>query len=125
MAVGQSITHTSTALETIVHTQNQINWEAIDKTITRWRPTLLIIGDPLTLDGHPTDITNAARNFAKLLKEKYHLEIKLQDERMSSIEASYLFKQQRQTGNRKKQQKGDIDNLAAKIIVERWLLENA
>lgn len=85
----------------------------------------MIVGDPVTMEGHPTDVTAAARDFAKILEAKYQLPTQLQDERMSSIEASDLFKQQRQTGARKKQRKGDLDNLAAKIIVERWLAENA
>ena len=125
VAVGQSITGSATALETLTEVQGQPDWEKISKLIQTWQPTHLVVGDPLTMDDQSTDITQAARAFAKNLAQRFQLPVAMQDERMSSMEASDIIRQQRQSGERKRRQKkSDLDELAAALIVQRWLAEN-
>ncbi len=125
VAVGQSITGSASALETLTPINGDPDWDKIEALIKQWKPTCIVVGDPLTMEGFPTDITNSARNFGKKIQNKFNQTVHMQDERMSSIEASEIIKQQRQSGERKKRQKkGDLDELAAALIVQRWLQEN-
>lgn len=125
VAVGQSITGSATALETLSTVNDKPDWKKIAQLIKQWQPTQIVVGDPLTMDDQPTDSTKAARRFAKDLEQYCTCPVALQDERMSSIEASEIVRQQRQSGERKRRQKkGDLDEIAAALIVQRWLQEN-
>lgn len=125
VAVGQSITGSATALDTLTTVNNQPDWDKIQQLIETWKPTQIIVGDPLTMEGEPTHATQAARDFAKNISARFHYPVAMQDERMSSREASAIIKQQRKSGERKRRtRKGDLDELAAALIVQRWLQEN-
>ena len=50
-AIGQTITATATALETIDVINTRPDWEIINRLISEWEPDKLIVGHPFTLDG--------------------------------------------------------------------------
>lgn len=125
LATGQSLTGSSSALQTIPNNKQNTNWEALDKVIREWQPHAFVLGLPLNKDGTDHEVTKAVRCFAKTLQEKYKHPVHFQDERLSSSEAENLLQQQRASGNRKKKvQKEDIDKLAAALILQRWLDNN-
>jgi putative Holliday junction resolvase len=47
------------------------------------------------------------------------------DERMSSAQATQLITDARQSGGRRRTRKGDVDRIAATLILERWLADHA
>ncbi len=49
VAVGQSATRTASVLETVAH-RDQPDWEAIDRLVREWQPTLIVVGLPLDTD---------------------------------------------------------------------------
>ncbi len=83
----------------------------VDKFLAEWEIDTLIVGYPKSSE----EMQRRIDHFIKLLK--FSGEIKLQDEDMSSIEAEDLMK-----GEIKYKRDGRIDSLAAKIILERYLL---
>ena len=112
VAVGQTITATATPLETVHVRNSKPDWNRISKLIDQWRPTALVVGLPLNMDGTRQPMTDLADEFARQLEMRYHLPVHRADERLSTIEAKYRL--------------GDIENLdpvAAQIILESWLLE--
>ncbi|VAW41524.1 Putative pre-16S rRNA nuclease Yqg [hydrothermal vent metagenome] len=120
VAVGQSITQTATALQTI-HIKHKFNWAELDKIIKQWQPDAIIIGLPLTEDGHTQLITKQVLNFAKKLISRYQLPVHEVDERYSSIQAQEEFAIARKQGNAKRKQGKYLDAHAAKNILQRWL----
>ena len=116
VAVGQQITGTATALETINSHDGQPDWEAISGLLQTWRPAALVVGLPLTADGRETDFTQAVRRFVRQLKGRYHLPVHTIDERLSSREATGLHHRRDAALTRK-----GIDALAACIILQNWL----
>ena len=120
-AIGQSFTGTASPLEIVRANQGLPDWPAIERLVQQWRPSDLVVGLPLHMDGSEQKMTERCRTFAAELKERTGLPTHLVDERNSSREAEAQFKAQRQAGTKKRKHGGQLDSVAAKIIVERWL----
>ena len=69
VAVGQTLTKTSSPLTIIFNKKNKINWQEIEEVINEWNPDLLIVGKPLNMDGTESDIMKNVSNFVKNLKK--------------------------------------------------------
>jgi len=123
IAVGQEITNSSNPLTTLKAINNKPDWDGISKLINEWQPDALVVGIPLHMDGSEQEISQAAQRFGRQLHGRYRLPIFEADERLSSREAEQQIKQQRNNGTRGRSQKGDIDKLAASVILQRWLDE--
>lgn len=117
VAVGQTVTGTASALETLLSVKNQPDWIRIGQLIKEWKPDALIVGLPLNLDDSATDATEGALRFSRQLQGRYHLPVHLADERFTSAEARTRL------GPRQKAIE-HFDALAAKLIVETWLSEH-
>ncbi|CAL4325504.1 Putative pre-16S rRNA nuclease [Buchnera aphidicola (Eriosoma grossulariae)] len=121
LAVGQKITLTAQPLTAIPSKNGDPNWDIIKKILFEWNPMIIIVGLPLNMDGSKQEITYRTEIFAQNLKNKFHFPVKLQDERLSTIEAkSILF----QRYGFKSLIKNKIDSISAMIILESWLNNN-
>ena len=69
VAVGQTITRSSSPLTIIFNSKNKINWPAIEEVIDEWKPELILVGKPLNMDGTERDIMKRVNNFVKKLKK--------------------------------------------------------
>jgi len=125
VAIGNSLSHTATPLVTVSNSSGTPDWQKLDELVTTWEPVGLIIGDPVTEDGETVEITRQARGFAKRLGKRYDIPFFLIDERYSSISASGIISNQRKSGLRRRTQRGDLDKVAAAILMERWFSENS
>jgi putative holliday junction resolvase len=114
VAVGQTITGTATALETLLSVKNRPNWERISQLIAEWKPDALIVGHPLNVDDTETDATLSALKFSRQLEGRYHIKVHLADERYTSLEARHRL-------TRKAKREEIYDAIAAKLIIETWL----
>ncbi len=115
IAVGQMITRTATALCTLDSRNEKPDWEAISELIDNWQPDALIVGLPLHADGSDSEISKAARKFARQLEGRYRLPVHTMDERLSSHAATELQEQDKTAGNK------GLDAIAASIILQDWL----
>lgn len=114
VAVGQELTGTASALTTISARDGKPDWEAIGRLIDEWRPDAVVVGLPLNMDGSDHELSRRARRFGNQLHGRYNLPAHFIDERLSSLEAEALLKGL-------SRRKGDIDKLAARVILETWL----
>ena len=79
----------------------------------------LIVGLPLNMRGESTASTDDARDFAQLLADRApHLEVRLVDERLSTVSAQ---SQLRRVGKKTKESRGVIDQAAAVVILQHAL----
>ena len=120
IAIGNMITLTATPECTLHSKNNKPDWEAISSLITLWKPSQLVVGLPLNLDGSDTDATTAVRRFCNQLMGRYNLPIAQENEQYSSIDAAQRLKETRQRGRKKKVSKEDVDQVAAAIILENY-----
>ena len=84
------------------------------------KPDLCIVGLPLTEDGAEQDASQAARRFANQLNGRYQLPVELVDERFTTREAQSLI-QQSVMSKKDRQNKANIDKIAAQLILQSWL----
>ena len=110
IAVGQQVTGTATAICTV-----QPDWDTISGLINEWQPDTLVVGLPLHADGLDSEISLAARKFARQLEGRYRLPVYTMNEYLSSQAAMELQEQDRQAG------KTGVDAIAARIILQNWL----
>lgn len=120
VAVGQQVTNSSNALETIANGESGPEWLRIDEIIREWGPQRLIVGMPLHADGSPSETSVCVSSFVAEL-DRFELPIETVDERYSSVEAQAVLKSQRARGLRGRVSKASIDSTAAMLIAERWL----
>ena len=85
-------------------------------------PDILIVGLPLELDGSETRSARLARQVGDALGEATGLPVTYHDERYSSVEAERHLLAQDVSRHRRKQV---IDQVAAVVILESWLREQA
>ncbi|CAL4324014.1 Putative pre-16S rRNA nuclease [Buchnera aphidicola (Pterocallis alni)] len=121
VAVGQKITNTARSLQPIQIYNKKINWNNIHNLIITWEPKLMIVGYPLNMDGTKQKITHTVKYFAKELYTRFLIPIKLQDERLTTIESKSILYLQ---GGYKKLNKNKIDSLSAVLILESWFSKN-
>ena len=73
VAVGQTITKTSSPLTIIFNSKEKINWPAIEELLNEWKPDLILVGKPLNMDGTESDIMKKVESFT--IKTKGQLSI--------------------------------------------------
>jgi putative Holliday junction resolvase len=120
VAIGQTATYTANSLQTVSHRQKP-DWPAIDRLVTEWKPSTLLVGLPLGADGEETVMSKAARNFGTALQKRYSLDTKFADERLSSRAAAERFAERRASGELRRKDSAQLDAMAAQVILESWL----
>lgn len=121
IAIGNLHTLSATPECTLQSKDEQPDWDGISRLIEEWRPTQLVVGIPIKLDGTENPITKKVERFCNQLKGRYNLPLEQENEQFTSIEASQRLKQVRQAGRKKKVSKEEIDMIAATIILENWM----
>lgn len=120
VAVGQDVTASASPLGVVTNGPDGVDHERIHNFIDEWRPSRLVVGMPTNADGTDSDITSAARAFARELG-RYDVPVETVDERHTSIEAERVLKDARQKGSRGRISREDVDAAAAVVIAERFL----
>ncbi len=118
VAVGQTVTQSARPLETLKANQGVPSWEKVDKLMKSWQPDALVVGIPLNMDGTEQDLTRLAKDFLNALEERYQLPVFGMDERLSTKDARERLFQQ---GGYKALQNGQVDSVAAQLILQQWL----
>ncbi len=118
VAVGQTLTGTANALTAIKAKDGIPDWPIVDALLKEWQPAAVIVGLPLNMDGSEQPLTLRARKFARRLHGRFGVQVELQDERLSSVEArANLFEH----GGYRSLNKGNVDSHSAVVILEAWL----
>lgn len=117
VAVGEMQLGIAHPLETIDAAASEPRFARISALIEEWRPVLLVVGLPLALDGTEHRLSDLARKFSQRLHGRFGLEVRLVDERLSSVEAQRAA---RDSGLDGREAKKHLDSLAAKLILETF-----
>ena len=78
----------------------------------------IVVGMPYSLSGEIGQQAKLAEGFVRELRKRTHLPVHTVDERFSSVEAEGLL---RDSGVQPSRRKGDVDAMAAALILERFL----
>jgi putative Holliday junction resolvase len=80
--------------------------------------TLVVIGEPVSLDGERRARATHAANFADALRAMLTVPVVLHDERFSTVEAERSLRAAGVTGARRR---SVVDAAAAQVILQSWL----
>lgn len=90
----------------------------IKEIITKYNITKIILGFPKNMNNSIGERGQITLEFKKKLEDTFNIEVIMQDERLSTIEAtSYMLK----ADISRKKRKQKIDSLAASIILQTYL----
>jgi putative Holliday junction resolvase len=118
MAVTDPLQIIATGLDTI-HPKDAI--EFIKKYLATEQVESFVLGDPLQMDGSPSDSKQHAKGFATLLKKNFpQIPLHWVDERFTSKMAEQTILQ---SGLKKsdRKDKGRVDTIAATIILQYFM----
>ncbi len=117
VAVGQRITGTARPLAALKAQDGTPDWAKIERLLAEWQPDEVIVGLPLNMDGSEQPLTARARKFANRVHGRFGVQVLLQDERLSTVEArADLFSR----GGFRALDKGSVDSASAVVILESW-----
>ena len=91
---------------------------AIADLVAEHEATLVVVGEPLSLDGTRGTRASHAASFADALRGFVDVPVVLHDERLSTVEAERALGEAGVTGRRRR---SVIDAAAAQIILQAWL----
>ena len=121
VAVGNMTLQSTQALAIVSARNGKPNWQAIEEIMRDWQPDLLVIGDPLNMDGSAGEMSERAQKFARRLHGRFGTAIEMADERLSSFEAKQNMRDQGHRGDYKDK---PIDSYAAELILQTWFRES-
>lgn len=110
VALGNTLTRCARPLEIIASEPIKARFARIETLLEEWQPDRVVVGLALAADGSDQPAAGRCRRFADQLRGRFRLQVVLQDERHSSLEA-----QEMQTRH------GADDALAAAVILQRYL----
>lgn len=114
-AVGQTVTATANPLETIRVRNGKPDWARIEMLIRTWEPQVVVVGEPLNMDGTEQPMTATARRFGRQIHGRFGVAVETTDERLSTVEARARL---HAAGELHRQSDHPF---AAQVIVETWL----
>ena len=118
VAVGNRLLGTSEPLTAVKARDGAADWAAIAVLIDTWQPSLLLVGEPLHMDGSDSPMAARARKFSRQLHGRFGLPVVLADERLSSRAAK---SDALDRGHHGHWGSTPIDAEAANIILCSWL----
>jgi len=122
IATGDTVTGAAAPSGAVTSTARGIDWGAIERLLSQFKPEVLVVGSPRHADGTESPLSAAADRFAEELGRRSRLPVERCDEYGSSIEAAETLRGARRTGiHARRLQRGDVDGAAAAIILQRWL----
>lgn len=95
------------------------DWNAIEALLQEWQAQLLLVGEPLNMDGSGSAMSERARRFARQLEGRFSLPVELVDERLSSHEAKSQVAEL--SAKKRNYRKQPVDSIAAQLIMQTWL----
>ena len=117
VASGEHLLGIAHPLTTLNVESNEDRFNQIAKLVDEWKPSTLVVGLPLTLDGEENEVTLLCKKFARRLDGRFGLPVVMIDERLSSAEASQSLKE---IGISGRKQKPMLDQIAAQVILQSY-----
>ncbi len=118
VAVGNTLLRSTQPLAILRAREGIPDWQALEQLVRDWQPDLLLVGDPLNMDGSDSELCERARKFARRLHGRLGLPVTMVDERLTSFEAKQVSREQGHRGNYKRR---PIDSQAAELVLRSWL----
>ena len=108
----------ATSLEVIRYYDYEDLFHQLELVVISRKVDAFVLGNPKNLDNSLSKRSEITIEFKELLEERFHKEVFLQDERLSTVEAENLLIS---NDTKRKNRKKAIDKIAAAIILQAFL----
>ena len=108
----------ATSLDVIRYNSTDELFNKLDSYVISKKVEKFVLGNPLNLDGSLSKRSEESLEFKKLLEDRYNIEVIMQDERLSTVEAHKLLIN---NSTRRDKRKKVVDKIAACIILQSYL----
>lgn len=117
VASGQELLGTGKPLTMLPARDGVPDWDHIGRLLEEWKPDRVLVGLPLNMDDTENDMCARARKFGKRLHGRFHVEVEMVDERLTSFEAKGDVMA---AGGSRDFGRDGVDDRAAVLILETW-----
>lgn len=117
VASGQELLGTGKPLAMLPARDGVPDWEQIGRLLEEWKPDRVLVGLPLNMDDTENDMCARARKFGKRLHGRFHVDVEMVDERLTSFEAKGDVMA---AGGSRDFGRDGVDDRAAVLILETW-----
>ncbi|MEP1582639.1 MAG: Holliday junction resolvase RuvX [Marinobacter sp.] len=117
VASGQEMLGTGKPLTMLPARDGVPDWEQIGRLLKEWQPDRVLVGLPLNMDDTENDMCARARKFGKRLHGRFHVEVEMVDERLTSFEAKGDVMA---SGGSRDFGRDGADDRAAVLMLETW-----
>lgn len=122
VAVGQTLTRSANALAVVRYGETRqsraVLMQQLEKLVREWKPSTLVVGWPLNMDGSESELCAEVKKFAAELQTATGIIVEFVDERLTSREAKTNAE-----GKARNYRKEPVDSEAARLLLESWLRE--
>lgn len=118
VAVGNTKLGTAQGLRVLPAKDGQPNWSSLGDLLDEWQPDLVLVGDPINMDGTISDLALRARRFARRIEGRFARTTEMVDERLSSFAVKTAA---REAGHRGDYRAQPVDSEAAALILRDYL----
>lgn len=100
-------------VETVPRSDTSI--DRIAELAAEWEPIEIVVGLPVNMRGEDTPSTQDARGFAALLARRTDVQVRMVDERLSTVTAHAAL---RSSGRNQKNSRSIVDQVAAVVLLQ-------
>ena len=118
LALSDPLGLTAQGLPTAERRNKREDLNFLRSLVRRHEVSLIVVGNPLNMDGSEGPQATKARAFAAEVAERLGVEVTLWDERLTSVEADAMLDE---SGLDKVKRRGRVDQLAATILLQSYL----
>jgi putative Holliday junction resolvase len=115
-AVSDELGITAQGLDTYNITSEDAFRVFLKGLLSRYNIGVVVLGKPLSMSGGEIEGTERSRELASFIERECGARVELVDERMTSLEAERVLKEQGRI-----REAGDIDRLAAVLLLQGYL----
>jgi len=118
LAVSDPLGLTAQGLKTLERRNRRHDLEAIREAAEQYEVGLILVGHPLHMSGRAGTQAGRAEAFAEELRRRLGVEVRLWDERLTTVEAQRVL---RSSGIGREKRKQAVDRLAAVLLLQSYL----
>ena len=118
LALSDELGITAQGLETLQRTRLREDLEKLKQLIREKNVSLILMGNPVHMSGQEGRQSDYSRDFAERLQACAGVDVKLWDERLTTVEAQRVL---RESGISLQKRNQAVDRLSAVILLESYL----
>ncbi|MBN1979524.1 MAG: Holliday junction resolvase RuvX [Anaerolineae bacterium] len=122
MAISDLTGALARPLEALARRSREEDFAAIAAVVAEHDVELIVVGQPLSLDGGMGPQARQIARYAEALAEHLSVRIVMWDERFTTMEAEEILRQRRSEKKRRQARaSGELDAIAAAVILQSYL----